>query len=264
METVPLRSLESEWRRQLAGPRLAHRMREWREHSSALAPFGTPASLLRLLRSDAQPATKDRVLHALLELARSDPLAGVVVLEAIMPGLRRLSRRVLHDVRERDDVWAALLANAWVQIRRYPLHRHQRVAANLLLDTMRGTLAELSDGRRGRVELTDDVSVLVAAEHPDGDVDGLLELAVAAGALSADEAELILLTRIDGFRLVDLAVEQGLAYNTLKVRRQRAERRLLLHLGHRPVPRGQQNRRSFPARVAGAGLAPAGEDDLPE
>jgi DNA-directed RNA polymerase specialized sigma24 family protein len=260
MESVPLHRLDAEWRRQLAGPQLAGRLAAWRRQAPALASFADAASLMRLFRGDAQPATKDRALHALIEIARTDSLAGLVVLEAIMPGLKRVSRRVLHDPADRDELWATLLAAAWETIRRYPLHRRQRVAANLLLDTMRGTLAALSEGRRGRGELTDDVTALVAAEPVDGDVDGLLDLAVEAGAVSAQDAELILRTRIDGFQLVDLAAEQGVAYNTLKVRRQRAERRLLVFLGHRPVPRRPQNRRSFPARVAGAGVAPAGED----
>lgn len=262
MQSVPLHRLDAEWRRQVAGPQLAGHLAAWRRQAPALASFADAASLMRLFRGDAQPATKDHALHALVEISRTDPLAGLVVLEAIMPGLKRVSRRVLHDPADRDELWAALLATAWETIRRYPLHRRQRVAANLLLDTMRGTLAALSEGRRGRGrgELTDDVTALVAAEPVDGDVDGLLDVAVEAGAVSAEDAELILRTRIDGFQLVDLAAEQGVAYNTLKVRRQRAERRLLVFLGHRPVPRLPQNRRSFPARVAGAGVAPAGED----
>jgi len=260
MESVPLDRLDAEWRRQVAGPQLARRLAAWRRREPALASFADAASLMRLFRSDAQPATKDRVLHALVEIARTDPLAGLVVLEAITPGLKRVSRRILHDPRERDEVWAALLATAWERIRDFPAHRRERVAANLLLDTMRDALAALREGRLGRGQLTDDVASLVAAEPVDGDVDGLVDLAVDAGALSVEEGELILLTRIDGFRLIDLAADQGVAYNTLKMRRQRAERRLLVFLGHRPVPRRPQNRRSFPARVAGAGIAPAGED----
>lgn len=260
MEAVPLCRLEAEWRRQVAGPRLAHRLAVWREQLPALAPFTDAASLMRLFRGPAQPATKDRVLHALVEIARVEPLAGAVVLEAITPGLKRLSRRILHDPRDRDEVWGALLATAWERVRAYPLHRRERVAANLLLDTMRGTFAALRVSRTRHGEPTDDVEALIATPV-DGDVDGLLDLAVEAGAVSGEDAELILLTRIDGFRLVDLADAKGVAYNTLKVRRQRAERRLLVFLGHRPVPRGPQNRRSFPARVAGAGIAPAGEDD---
>jgi DNA-directed RNA polymerase specialized sigma24 family protein len=260
MEAVPLCRLEAEWRRQLAGPRLAHRLAAWRRQSPALAPFTDAASLMRLFRGPAQPATKDRVLHALIEIARDEPLAGAVVLEAITPGLKRLSRRILHDPRDRDEVWAALLATAWERVRAYPLHRRERVAANLLLDTMRGTFAALRVPRLRIGEPFHEIEELPPAPV-DGDVDGLLDLAVEAGALNRDDAELILLTRIDGFRLVDLADERSVAYNTLKVRRQRAERRLLVFLGHRPVPRGAQNRRSFPARVAGAGVAPAGEDD---
>lgn len=253
MEPVPLDQLEHEWRRQLASPQLAARLYEWQRCDRALRPYADPAALLRLFRVEGLGVAKDAVLYALVSIARDDPLAGVVVLQAIMPGLKRLARRTMLDAREREELWAALLSTAWERIRCYPLRRRRRVAANLLLDTMHGALAEMSGQRQARMQLTDDASVLVAEQAVDGDVDGLLERAVQAGALSADDADLILATRIDGRQLADMATATGVSYNTLKVRRQRAERRLLVFLGHRPVPRRPQNRPSFPARVAGAG-----------
>ena len=91
------------------------------------------------------------------------------------------------------------------------------------------------------------------AGEVDGDVEALLDKAVEAHAITAGEAELILCTRIDGAELAALADAQGVSYNAIRVRRQRAERRLLVFLGFRPVLRGPQTRPSSFARVAGAG-----------
>jgi DNA-directed RNA polymerase specialized sigma24 family protein len=125
-----------------------------------------------------------------------------------------------------------------------------------LLDTMHRTLVELgreSAWLASRSFASGEDQASAAAEEADADVDSLLETAVRAGALSADEAETILASRIDGRDLADLARCAGVSYNAMKVRRQRAERRLLVFLGYRPVPRGRQNRPSSLARVAGDG-----------
>src|SRR5208282_3603009 len=55
-------------------------------------------------------------------------------------------------------------------------------------------------------------------------VDGVL--AAAAGAIDGLDRELILLTRVDGRRLAELADSSGVAYDALRKRRQRAEARL--------------------------------------
>lgn len=100
---------------------------------------------------------------------------------------------------------------------------------------------------------------LAAPPDVEGDIEPLLVEAVAAGAISRDEATLILASRFEGRPLAALAEEEAVAYNSLKLRRQRAERRLLLYLGYPPVPRGRQRRPlsqcSDYRRAAGAGRA---------
>jgi DNA-directed RNA polymerase specialized sigma24 family protein len=253
VDRVPVLALEREWA-QLERSLLVGRYREWARDEPALARVSGAGAMVRLLHAaQTSPAEKDEVLCALLRLAREDALAARAVLTALMPGLKSIARRLLVDVRRREDVWQLLLANAWEQIRAYPLERRpRRVAANLLLDTLRGTLAEL---RRDRHDPR--ARVCVTQAPCEADVDRLVGHAVEADVLSADEAELILATRIDGVPLAVLAARQDTAYNTLKIRRQRAERRLLLFLGFAPVPRGRQRRPSSVARAAGAGQTPA-------
>lgn len=254
MDRVPLEQLEQELEQELASGSLVIHFEAWRRADPALARFHRPADVLRYLRSRPSAAAEDTVLLALLTRARQEPSAGRLVLYALLPGLRNVARRSLVSVDEREELWAALLASVWEHIRAYPVERRpRRVAANLLLDTMRSTLAAV---RRERIE--DEPLPTALADEPSpelrcDDVDALLARAVAAGAISPQEAQLVLSTRFDGIPLAHVAAAHGEPYNRVKVRRQRAERRLLVWLGHRPVPRRPQKRPLSSARVVGTG-----------
>jgi DNA-directed RNA polymerase specialized sigma24 family protein len=255
--------LERDWQRELNTPLLRTRFCMWREREPALSRFADPAALVHFLRGPGAHADKDAVLCALLRWARQEPVGARVVLEAIRPGLLRLAGRVLVDAREREDLWALLFEVAWEEIRGYPVERRpRRVAANLLLDTLHRIVGELRRGRVAQAALSfdaaqDDVPASgdgdadVVDDVDGGEVDALLDRAVRAGAITPGEAQVILASRFDGAALASLASSSGVPYNTMKLRRQRAERRLLVFLGHRPVPRGQQYRPSSGARVSG-------------
>jgi DNA-directed RNA polymerase specialized sigma24 family protein len=248
--------LEAEWPVLASGP-LLPRLRVWSQREAALAGFATPQHLLRHLRGlRGRPRAEDEILAALVRQAQTDPLAARVVLQALLPGLKALAGRILLDAGERDELWSALLAHCWERIRHYPLERRPaRIAANTLLDTLKKTTRELKRQRRDRDQFTPESPTEPAAlDSVDNDVEQLLRRAVAAAAISADEAELIVQTRIDGVDLHALADMAGLAYNTLVVRRLRAEKRLLLFLGQPAVTFGGRKRPLCSARVVGAGL----------
>jgi DNA-directed RNA polymerase specialized sigma24 family protein len=248
--------LEAEWPTLASGPLLA-RLRTWSKQEPALASFATPQQLLRQLRSlRGRHRAEDKILAALLRQAQTDPLAARVVLQALLPGLKGLARRILLEASERDELWSALLAHCWERIRSYPLERRPtRIAANTLLDTLKKTTHELRRNRRDRDQYTHEPPTEQAALKPaDSDVERLVHRAIAAAAISEEEAELILRTRIDGADLHALADEAGLAYHTVKVRRLRAEKRLLLFLGHSPVTFRGRKRPLSSARAVGDGL----------
>lgn len=253
MDRVPLDRLDREWQA-LASSTLPARLRAWALEEPVLAAFASPTALIRFLHTGRAGPQKDAVLRALLACSRVDPLAARVVLQAVRPGLKGLARRIFLDADDVEQLWQLLLASVWEQIRTYPLERRpRRIAANLLLDSMRATLNELARERRRRAELpARPVVPDAAAATPMPDVETLLARGVAAGAISADEAELILRTRIDEEPLASAAREFGVSYNVLRVRLQRAERRLLLHLGISPVPRRRRRRPSLGARAVGA------------
>jgi DNA-directed RNA polymerase specialized sigma24 family protein len=254
---LPDDSLESDWQQVVHSALLTDRFRVWRVKEPALARFVDATALVRFMRRPGPRAEKDAVLCALLTWAKDESIGARVVLETIRPGLLNLSARIMRDAREREELRSTMYLAAWEGIRSYPLARRpRRVAANLLLDTMHRTLVEL--GRESAWLASRSIASLESQpsaepEEIDAGVDSLLEAAVRAGAVSADEAEAILASRIDGIDLADLARCAGVSYNAMKLRRQRAERRLLVFLGYRPVPRGRQNRPSSLARVAGDG-----------
>jgi DNA-directed RNA polymerase specialized sigma24 family protein len=248
-------SFADDWLQLSVSVTLRARFRVWQRREPVLARFADPFALVRYMRGPGPRTDKDAVLCAVLAWAKEEPLGGRVVLEVIRPGLWNLTGRLTRGAREREELRAILLASLWKGIREYPLERRpRRVAANLLLDALHATLVEVGKESALRAVLArGSTEARAAPVSVEGDLDGLLARAVSAGAVSSDEADLVLRTRIDGERLGDLAPRTGVSYNTLKLRRQRAERRLLMFLGFRPVPRGQQNRPSSFARVAGAG-----------
>jgi hypothetical protein len=254
----PIDQLEREWRT-LRQRISARTYRDWVRVQPVLARFSGVTALVRFLH-DEQPtagdvAAKDELLSALLTLASDDPLAGRVVLQALLPGLKQLARRALFDAGERELFWELLLAHTWSRIRSYPLARRRRsVAANLLFDSLQRTLRELSRERRhhGRNDRE-------PAENQPlsrlGDPEVLLQAAVRGQALTALEARLIFTVRLERRPLADAAKQEDLAYNVARVRLQRAERRLLVFLGVRPVPKRRPNAPSSSARASGAGTA---------
>jgi DNA-directed RNA polymerase specialized sigma24 family protein len=251
---LPVDLFEDDWRRELHGSRLRGRYAEWRQANPALERWRSPAALLRFLYESGTPAEKDAALYALLGYARTDPLAGRLVLQALLPGVKRLVARLLTDVREREELWSIVLACMWEGIRAYPLERKRKVAANLLLDCLRATLDTISQERKAAAHALVGLPRLEPAAEPecDGDVERLVWEAVPAGAISDVEALLILRTRIDGATISEMAARWGFSWEALKRRRQRAERRLQIFLGIR-VPLDPQKRPSSVARVAGSG-----------
>ncbi len=257
MDDVPLAVLEAEWRGLMRGE-LGMRFRVWTAEDAALARFGDPDALIAFLHRRGQPDAKDAVLLPLLVRAQHEPLAGRVVLQAMLPGLKGLSARLARSVVSFEELWQILFACLWERIVTYPVERRPgRVAANLLRDTLKRTLAELKREAKAQGQLLSEVPLdelddLLAADaasdaEADGsvDVEAILKRAVVAGRVSAEEAEVILATEVDGVPLAVVAERLGVSYNAVKIRRQRAEQRLLEFLGVLADPSGRSKGHSL-------------------
>jgi hypothetical protein len=253
-DPVPVARLEREWK-SLAARLQADRWSAWIAAEPCLRRFAGATHLMAFFRSPL--GGKDQVLAALLRLARSDALAARLVLQALLPGLKQIAGRAVFEAAEREEFWELLLDHVWERIRLYPLERRpQRIAANLVLDSLRRTLRELKRERRRRAPLTaTPIAELPAAAVVATDPELVLAAAVRAGAISKVEARLIFFTRLEGRSLAEAAAEESLPYNVARVRLQRAERRLLLHLGYRDVPKRRSKGPFSSARATGAGPA---------
>ena len=160
----------------------------------ALAAFDGPVRLVELLwDKSGSPAVKDRALSALLVRARTEPLAARVVLQAMLPGLKSLSARLSRSVVNFEELWQILFACLWERIVTYPVERRpRRVAANLLRDTLKRTLAVLkreakAQGQLSEVPLDEFDDLLATDASPDseadgsGDMEAIIRRAVVAG-----------------------------------------------------------------------------------
>jgi DNA-directed RNA polymerase specialized sigma24 family protein len=240
VDPVPLVALEREWA-VLASGRLWLALRSWAAHEVALARFQVPDRLIAFLWDRrVPPAEKDAVLLALLRLARTEELAGRVVLQAMLPGLKRLARALLkrgpngeEPVLDREAVWELLFLEMLGRIKTYPLERRPgKVAANLIGDVKHAAYAELDRARHDLEEVPEDPlePELLLRPRPGVDVEGPLRRAVGAKAITAVDAELLLLIEVDGLALREAAGRLGLPYNTARIRVQRARKRLLMFL----------------------------------
>lgn len=246
-------ALEREWDAR-SSAWLSRRLRVWAEREPALETFATVQALVGSLRRRSGDYERESaILAALLQQARSDPLAGRVVLQALLPGLKRLAGRLLFEAGEREELWSLLLAHLWAGIRSYPVERRpRRVAANLLLDAAHATLGDLGKERRLRAHASELAPESVEAGEQE---ELVLARAVRAGALSRAEALLILRSRVEGVPLAQIATEEGAGYDALRIRRRRAELRLRLFLGDPDVRFEGRNRPLSRARASGGGIA---------
>jgi DNA-directed RNA polymerase specialized sigma24 family protein len=243
--------LDCEWPL-LARTDVARAFARWQECQPELRRFGTPRQLLLFLHSAPAEQT-DAPLLALLELARQERLAGRTLVQVLLPALKVRADRIVHPARLRDEVWELLLFSAWEAICCYPVERRRvRVAANLVLQVVHRTTRDLRSPLLAHEDIdehalswlrpdavaTDEgtcrrapaVSEPAAAKEPVSP-EAVALAGVEAGVLSAEDADLILLTRVDGICLRVLARTLDVNYDTLRKRRQRAESALrnLLH-----------------------------------
>jgi hypothetical protein len=211
---------DREWETLGADRRMAVRLPE------VLQLAGSAATLEALRRwVVAAPAhDSDRVLLALVSRSvEGHELAARVILQLLLPGVRRLARKwwALGGQRERE---AAAVAAVYDRIRCYPLARRPgKVAANILLDAGGLLRRQVLDTRL--LVPIDDLhdSPAPVPRHPALELADVLRDAVADGVISADEAHIIAASRIAGRRLADMAEERGASLRTLQKHRQAAE-----------------------------------------
>ena len=110
---------------------------EWEELGHEPAEWMSPAPCLDEVLTSIR-FNPDQVLSNLIDACqRGNPLAGRVIVQALLPKIILQSRTYPYPGAE--DLLSAL----WIRIARYPLtHRPTSVAANLLLDSRKDVISE--------------------------------------------------------------------------------------------------------------------------
>ena len=242
--------LNRDWLTVRDSPPAAARLRAWAEAHPVLAEADCESMAeLEWRVKTARPADGDRLLLALLELARTDELAARLVLQVMLPKALRLAgtqlaRQARHGTStDRDEAQAVAVAALWEVIRTYPVAtRRVRVAANLALDALslvhRGRVAgAVRSGVRelpvAGLEYPGAEERLRAADRQPVDAELLTVLAAAVRDRVVEVEEARLLARVYGVdesgRPVDgraVAAELGISWAALRQRCSRTTRRL--------------------------------------
>ncbi|MFF9569976.1 hypothetical protein [Streptomyces sp. NPDC014685] len=164
--------LDAEWALVCAVPASGVLVRGWIEEAGVAAAGMLPSGLRELVdalsaRRDA--AFSDRWLSALLERAAGEgeeaQLAARVVVQAMVPGMVRLTQSLLTLRRDFDDVAQVVVGCLYVVARTFPLHRRAKVAANLVLETLHHATRELGADEAREVRLEDLPDVPAVAEN---------------------------------------------------------------------------------------------------
>lgn len=229
------RNLELDWITLCSSQEASRALNRWSQ-DPALNWAGRLSDFCGL---NSGPVTDERLL-ALASRAPEDETAARVLLQAMVPGLRRIARLRGHQL-PASEVDAQLMALCWERIVTYPCDRRPRaVASNILLDTRRNftrwVLATRTQARPNdhlTIALRSDDCQLEETSVARLDIAtgksraaNYVNTAVIDGVLSRETADTIIRTRIDGEALRLVAESLGISYVAARARRSRGERRL--------------------------------------
>ena len=221
--------LDDEWLEVVVWAGAAGVPARWAAEDEALAPFAAGLDVLVAATEDRATSAeaKDRVLAALARRVAVDEVAVRTLVQVLLPGARALARRV--GWMGPPAVCAGLVVpELWARVRTYPVERRPaRVAANVLADVAHVLLRSEGQPKVELVPLDDLDEADLVAEAEDccvaAELLGVLAAAVAAGWLPAHAANLIATTRVFDVSCAEVAATEGIAPQSVRRRRQRAE-----------------------------------------
>lgn len=223
--------LDRDWAHWRAGSWPALAFSRWTAKEPVLGRVQSLGSLLGMFERSGQAthADRDEVLLAILRLAPADPDAYRTVLHLLRAGLMNLTSRAARWWGW-EEAGSTVMAAAVDRISRYPAHRTDRVAANLLGDIWHSVWvvrqAELRREAAG-IEVVDLEAIQdLAADDEPGIGQELLALvgdAMRRGRISRRDARLVALHRVFGFTNIEVAGLEGCRPSTVRKRRVAAE-----------------------------------------
>jgi len=216
-------ALDQEWET-LRSSRAADRaLARWADEP-ALREFTSLAALIEAVRRGGRdPERADQILVALARRAAQDDFAARTVLQAVLPGIVNVAKRIGHGAID-DDLEAEVLTEAVKRIRTYPIDRRPRtVAANITWDVF-GAITRRR--RRDRLEPAPELLEPVVDDDPSREVCDLVGDALDAGLLRKHDAQLLLAIAVGHDTIGRRADREGVSYDAMNVRWRRARNRL--------------------------------------
>ena len=183
-----------------------------------------------LLRRDCPQSVRDAVWTHLVQLAREEgptwtvACAGIA-LPALLNVASKLTARFADDP---SDIHSSVLIGFLAELATIDVSR-PHIMVRLRWAAYRAGHAALREALDAPFP-SSNASVSASPLAPCGHPDSVLARAVEDGAISSAEAELIGSTRLEKTPLAVVAEQRGASYEATKKARQRAERRLALHL----------------------------------
>lgn len=223
--------LDNDWETWLRRADTADVLHRWRATAPVLKRGGSLDELLAVFENRADLDRRDELLVALLGLARTDRDAHRTVLHIVRPGLIALATRA-KPWWGWEDAESTVMVAALDRIGRYPAHRTNRVAANLLGDIWHSVWARRQMEQRrqaGCVELVALDSIESKATEPGTErasgeeVLALVEEAVRRRRISQRDGRLVALHRVFGYTNVEIGRIEGNQPCTIRKRRLAAE-----------------------------------------
>jgi hypothetical protein len=218
------RALDAEWEVLVKSAAARAATARW-AGDAVLGPQPDLTGIVAVLRAGgSDPAGADRLLGALAARAPADDVALRVMLQALLPGLANVAKRLGRGVVD-ETLEADVIVEGVERIRHYPLGRRPRaIAANVVLDVF---------GRIARRRADDDWPVIALYDAPpvvelDPSVE-VLELIIEAregGWLRPADAELLLSVAVGRDTLGRRAEREHTTYAAVHERWRRARERL--------------------------------------
>jgi len=178
-----------------------------------------------LMHPSCAYAASDMVWRLLIERARTSGPAWVVgAVGVALPGLRAAARRLSRTYS--GDVEAEVLTGFLAALRQVK-PGGPRVVQRLCSAALVTARAALRASEPARADVTGPAPGSAPPPSPSGHPDFVLACAVAAGVITAVEADLIGATRLEDVPVAEYAHQRGKSYWAVSKARARAEERLV-------------------------------------
>lgn len=230
VDTTIMRRLHQEWRELSASRQLRAQMIRWAAIDPALA-IDDPDALVAAAAAPNDGSRSCPVLDALAVRVVDDPLALRVVIQAMLPRWCALISRFSRG-RDLEEVASLVVAVGTEMILACPPGTAETPTDMRLWSNTRRKVLRVLQAERRRPEQPTDHDELERHSLPAPDswgqreLDELLSWLADRGQLDVGTARLVLLTRVAGVSLRELAAQTGVAVDALRQRRRRAERQL--------------------------------------